>query len=62
MKMPYLHLKKQLTDTTKDEEISQTLLAIFNFGLRPNLVFSESKTKTSINLALDAMEPEVLFI
>jgi putative nucleotidyltransferase with HDIG domain len=52
-------LEKAIGDTTKDEEISQTLLAIFNFGLRPNLVFSESKTKTSINLALDAMEPEV---
>lgn len=52
-------LEKAINDTTKDEEISQTLLAIFNFGLRPNLVFSESKTKTSINLALDAMEPEV---
>ena len=52
-------LKKAIKDTTKDEDISQTLLAIFNFGLRPNLVFSESKTKTSINLALDAMEPEV---
>lgn len=52
-------LEKAINDTTKDEDISQTLLAIFNFGLRPNLVFSESKTKTSINLALDAMEPEV---
>ena len=52
-------LEKAINDKTKDEEISQTLLAIFNFGLRPNLVFSESKTKTSINLALDAMEPEV---
>jgi putative nucleotidyltransferase with HDIG domain len=52
-------LEKAISDTTKDEGISQTLLAIFNFGLRPNLVFSESKTKTSINLALDAMEPEV---
>jgi putative nucleotidyltransferase with HDIG domain len=52
-------LEKAISDTTKDEDISQTLLAIFNFGLRPNLVFSESKTKTSINLALDAMEPEV---
>ena len=52
-------LKKAIKDTTKDEDISQTLLAIFNFGLRPNLVFSESKTKTLINLALDAMEPEV---
>lgn len=52
-------LEKAISDTKKDEDISQTLLAIFNFGLRPNLVFSESKTKTSINLALDAMEPEV---
>jgi putative nucleotidyltransferase with HDIG domain len=52
-------LEKAINDTTKDEDISQTLLAIFNFGLRPNLVFSESKTKTSINLALDSMVPEV---
>ncbi|MDA0848812.1 MAG: HDIG domain-containing protein, partial [Verrucomicrobia bacterium] len=52
-------LKKSISDSTKDEDLAQTLLAIFELGLRPNLVFNESKTKTSIEQALKAMEPEV---
>lgn len=54
-----LSLKKALSEKTKDEAIAQTLFAIFEFGLSPNLVFSESKTKASIKQAVDAMEPEV---
>ena len=52
-------LKKAISDKAKDEDIANTLFAIFEFGLSPNLVFSESKTKTSIEQAVDAMEPEV---
>ena len=52
-------LKKSISDSTKDENLAQTLLAIFELGLKPNLVFNESKTKTSIEQALKAMEPEV---
>tara|TARA_X000000950_G_scaffold36389_1_gene38905 strand:+ start:5366 stop:7711 length:2346 start_codon:yes stop_codon:yes gene_type:complete len=52
-------LKEEISNITKDEDIAQTLFAIFESGLKPNLVFSESKTKTSINDAVDAMEPVV---
>ena len=54
-----LSLKKAINDKAKDEDIANTLIAIFEFGLRPNLVFSESKTKISIEQAVYAMEPEV---
>lgn len=52
-------LKKAISDKAKDEDIADILFAIFEFGLSPNLVFSESKTKTSIVQAVNAMEPEV---
>ena len=50
-------LKEAIANLTKDEAVAQTLLAIFQSGLKPNLVFSESKTQASIKQAVDAMEP-----
>jgi putative nucleotidyltransferase with HDIG domain len=52
-------LKEGIDDISKNENIAQTLLAIYEYDLSPNLVFNESKTKASITLAVDAMEPEI---
>lgn len=54
-----LSLEEAVNDIAKDKETALTLFSIFEYGLSPNLVFSESKTNASIQQAVDAMEPEV---
>lgn len=52
-------LKKGIDDICNEVTIAETLLAIYEYGLSPNLVFSESKTNASIKQSVDAMEPQI---
>lgn len=54
-----LSLKEAINAKSKNESTAETLLTIFEYGLSPNLIFSESKTNASIKQAVDAMEPQI---
>lgn len=53
-------LKISIDSEAKDNEQSKSLFSLYQYGLKPNLVFSENETKTAISDAIKAIEPTLI--
>ena len=52
------YLKKAISDEAKNEDTAYTLFKIFEYGLSPNLVFSEYKLRLPLNEQLLQWNPK----
>ncbi len=53
-------LKISIDSEAKDNDQSKGLFNLYQYGLKPNLVFSEDETKIAVRDAIKAIEPELL--
>ena len=55
-----ISLKLAIDSLTRDKFESELLFNMFRFGLKPNLIFSESDTQAAINDAISDLDPIIL--